>query len=64
MADVKISKKKKKKKRNTESINSKFSKSSKGKIMLISKCAACGSKRVKDQDLLRNLGIKTPLNKI
>ena len=46
---LKCQKKKKKKKR---------------KIMLISKCAACGSKRVKDQDLLRNLGIKTPLNKI
>ena len=55
---------KKKQKGNTESINSKFSKSSKVKIILISKCAACGSKRVKDQNLLRNLGIKTPLNKI
>ena len=41
-----------------------------GRLMLSSKCAVCGSKKsrfMKEQEadgLLRNLGIKTPLNKI
>ena len=36
--------------------------------MLLAKCAICGSKRfIKNQEakeILRNLGLKTPLNKI
>ena len=41
-----------------------------GRLMLSSKCAVCSSKKpklMKDQkaeELLSNLGIKTPLNKI
>ena len=57
-------------KRNTESINPKLSKTTNGKIMILSKCATCGSKKskfIKEQQakgLLSNLGIRTPLNKI
>ena len=57
-------------KKNTESINPKLSKTTNGKIMILSKCAICGSKKskfIKEQQakgLLSNLGIRTPLNKI
>ena len=57
-------------KKNTESIDSKVSKSSNGKTIVLSKCAICGSKKskfIKEQQakgLLSNLGIRTPLNKI
>ena len=57
-------------KENTESINPKVSKTSNNKIMILSKCAICGSKKskfIKEQQakgLLSNLGIRTPLNKI
>ena len=57
-------------KKNTGSINPKFSKTTNGKIMMLSKCAACGSKKskfIKEQEvkrLLSNLDIRTPLNKI
>ena len=57
-------------KKNTESINPKVSKTTNGKMMILSKCALCGSKKstfIKDQQakgLLSNLGIRTPLNKI
>ena len=57
-------------KKNTESINPKVSKTSNGKTMVLSKCAICGSKKskfIKEQqakELLSNLGIRTPLNKI
>ena len=57
-------------KKNTESINPKASKATKGKTMILSKCAICGSKKtklIKEQQakgLLSNLGIRTPLNKI
>ena len=57
-------------KKNTESINPKFSKATNGKTMILSKCAICGSKKlkfIKEQQakrLLINLGIRTPLNKI
>ena len=57
-------------KKNTESINLKVSKTTNGKMMILSKCAICGSKKskfIKEQQakgLLSNLGIRTPLNKI
>ena len=57
-------------KENTESINPKVSKTSNNKIMILSKCAICGSKKskfIKEQEakgLLSNLGIRTSLNKI
>ena len=57
-------------KKNTESINLKVSKTTNGKMMLLSRCAICGSKKskfIKEQQakgLPRNLGIRTPLNKI
>ena len=57
-------------KKNTESINQKVLKTRNGKIMILSKCAICGSKKskfIKEQQakgLLSNLGLRTPLNKI
>ena len=66
-------------KKNTQSINPKVSKTINGKMMILSTCAICGSKKskfigskelgsaVKEQQekgLLSNLGLKTPLNKI
>ena len=57
-------------KKNTGSINPKFSKTTNGKTMMLSKCAVCGSKKskfIKEQEvkrLLSNLDIRTPLNKI
>ena len=57
-------------KKNTENINPRVSKTSKGKIMLLSKCAICGSKKsgfLKKQEgsgILSNLGLTTPLSKI
>ena len=44
--------------------------SSNGKVMILSKCAICGSKKarfIKNQEareLLRKLGIKIPLSKV
>ena len=63
-------KKKKKKKKNTENIDPKVSASSNGRIMILSKCAICGSKKsrfIKNQEakgLLSKLGIKTLLSKV
>ena len=57
-------------KKNIESINPKVSKTTNGKMKILSKCAICGSKKsklIKEQQakgLLSNLGIRTPLNKI
>ena len=57
-------------KKNTESINPKVSKTINSKTMVLSKCAICDSKKskfIKEQqakELLSNLGIRTPLNKI
>ena len=54
----------------TENIDSKVSGTSNGKIMILSKCAICSSKKsrfIKNQEakrLLSKLGIKTPLSKI
>ena len=45
-------------KKNTESIDPKVSKTTNGKIMILSKCAIYGSKK------FSNLGIRRPLNKI
>ena len=62
--------KKKKKKKNTENIDSKVSGNSNGRVMILSKCAVCNSKKsrfIKYQEakgLLSKLGIKTPLSKI
>ena len=55
-------------KKNTESINPKVSKTTNGKMMILSKCAICRSKKskfIKEQQakgLLSNLGIRAPLN--
>ena len=57
-------------KKYTKNINTQVSSTSNGKLMIISKCAICGSRKskfIKKQDtkgLLSNLGIKTPLNKV
>ena len=57
-------------KKNTESINPKVSKTTNGKTIILSTCAICGSKKskfIKEQqakELLSNLGIRMPLNKI
>ena len=54
----------------TENINPQFSGTSNGKIMILSKCAICNSKKFKfinqqeAKGLLSKLGIKTPLSKI
>ena len=56
--------------RNTKSINPKVSKTNNGKATILSTCAICGSKKskfIKEQEakeLLSNLGLRTPLNKI
>ena len=59
-----------KSKKNTESVNPRFSATSNGRTMIISKCAICGSKKskfIKNQEakgLLSSLGLKTPLSEI
>ena len=56
--------------KNTESKNPKVARTKNGRIMLLSKCAMCDSKKskfIKEQEasgLLISLGIKTPLSKI
>ena len=56
--------------KNTENINSRVSKTSTGRTIVLSKCAICGSKKsrfVKNQEakgLLSNLGVRTPLSKV
>ena len=57
-------------KKNSESINLKVSATSNGRTMILSKCAICGSKKLKfikkqeAKGLLSNLGIRTSLSKI
>ena len=57
-------------KRKAGKINPRVSKTINGKIMLLSKCAICGSKKsriIKKQEvngILSNLGLKKTLNKI
>ena len=54
----------------TENINSRDSKTSNNRAMILSKCAKCGSKKsrfIQNQEakgLLNNLGIRTPLSKV
>ena len=54
----------------TKNINPQVSSTSNGKLMILSKCAICGSKKskfIKKQEasgLLSKLRIKTPLSKI
>ena len=56
--------------KNTGSTNPKVAKIMNGRIMLLTKCAVCDSKKskfIKEQEasgLLISLGIKTPLSKI
>ena len=56
--------------KNTESINLKVFATSNGRIVILLKCAICGSKKskfIKKQEvkgLLSNLGIRTPLSEI
>ena len=56
--------------KNTESINPRVWKTNNGKTMMLSKYAICDSKKprfIKKQkvsEILSNLGLKTPLNKI
>ena len=56
--------------RNTKSINPKVSKTTNGKVIILSTCAICGSKKstfIKEQEakgLLSNFCLKTSLNKI
>ena len=56
--------------KNTENLDPKVSASSNGRIMILSKCAICGSKKsrfIKNQEakgLLSKLGIRTPLSKV
>ena len=55
---------------NTKNLNSMIFRTKSNRLIIQSKCAACGIKKsrfVKEQEakgLLSNLGIKTPLNKI
>ena len=57
-------------KKSTESINPKVSKTTSGKVMILSTCAICDSKKSKfireeeAKGLLTNLGLRTPLSKI
>ena len=57
-------------KKHTKNINPQVSITSNGKMMILSNCAICGSRKskfIKKQDakgLLSDLGIKTPLSKI
>ena len=57
-------------KKYTKNINSPVSITGNGKLMILSKCAICGSKKSKffkkqeASGLLSSLGIKTPLSKI
>ena len=59
-----------KSKKYTKNINPQVSSTSNGKVMILSKCAICGSKKsrfIKNQEakgLLSKLGIKTPFSKL
>ena len=57
-------------KKHTKNINPQVSSTSNGKLMILSKCAICGSRKskfIKKQEakgILSSLGVKTPLSKI
>ena len=59
-----------KRRKNTESKNPKIVRTKNGRIMLLSKCSVCNSKKskfLKEQEprgLLSSLGIRTPLSQI
>ena len=59
-----------KRRKNTESKNPKVVRTKNGRIMLLSKCSVCNSKKskfLKEQEprgLLSSLGIRTPLSQI
>ena len=59
-----------KSRKDTENINPKVSSTFYGKAMILSKCAICGSKKlrfIKNQEakgLVSNLGLRTPLSKV
>ena len=56
--------------KDTENINSRVSKTSNNRTIILLKCAKCGSKKsrfIKNQEakgLLSNLGIRAPLSKV
>ena len=56
--------------KNTENINPRFSETSNGRTIILSKCAICGSKKprfIKNQEakrLLSNFGVRTPLSEV
>ena len=56
--------------KNTENINPRVLNTSNGRTMVLSKCAICGSKKlrfIKNQEakgLLSNLVVRTPLSKV
>ena len=56
--------------KDAENINPRFSKTSNGRTIVLSKCAICNSKKsrfIKNQEakgLLSNLGVITPLSKV
>ena len=56
--------------KNTESKNPKLARTKNGRMMLLSKCVVCDSKKLnfvsqqEASELLSSLGIKTPLNEI
>ena len=56
--------------KNPENLNSRVSKTSNGRTMVLSKCVICGNKKssfIKNQEakgLLSNLGVRTPLSKV
>ena len=56
-------------KKSTENVYSKISKTKNGRLMLLSKCAICRSKKSRfmkqeGKGFLSNLGLKAPLSKI
>ena len=57
-------------KKYAKNVNRQVSSTSNGKLMILSRCAICGSRKSKfinkqeAKGLLSNLGIKTPLDKI
>ena len=57
-------------KKDTKNIDAKMMKTRNGRLMLLSKCAVCGNKKLKfmkeqeAEGLLSNSGIKTPLSKV
>ena len=65
-----MQKEKEKKKQKTKTVDSKLLKTKNGRTMLLSKCAACSSKKSrfmkeqKPKGILRSLGLKTPSRKI